>query len=59
MTYDDKEHRRKWFDHTCPECEATNVTPIEKQARGREDWCKYICEDCKHEFGPVMYAKSY
>lgn len=55
----DKKHRRKWFDNSCPKCGSKNITPIGKEARGREDWCGYICEDCHTEFGPLKYAESY
>jgi len=35
----DRKHRRKWFDNKCPSCGSRDITPIGKQARGREDWC--------------------
>lgn len=55
----DRKHRRKWFDNKCSNCGSRNITPVEKQAKGKEDWCSYVCEDCHKEFGPVKYAESY
>ena len=55
----DKKHRRKWFDNSCQECQSRNLTPMSKEVRGKEDWCQYLCEECKAEFGPLKYAESY
>jgi len=55
----DKKHRRKFFDNKCPKCNSRNITPIGKYAKGKGDWCWYVCEDCHTEFGPLKYAESY
>ena len=52
----DKASNRTWILHKCPECGSQDLTPMSKTQKGRNSVCNYLCEDCKHETGEVIYA---
>lgn len=46
---------RRLRQYKCPKCGSRNITPYAKREVEQLTICKYICEDCGHRFGPVVY----